>query len=569
MGNATSHQHLHYHIQKLPLELIEQILSEACEDYRISVRGTMHEENISRWDSRSIPITHERSQTSLVTPGTLSRVCRTWKDIVYHTPMLWDTVQVSVTSKMKRWLSRAGIRPLTVKIEEHYQCSGHAEDLLIKELLAYSNRWENVDIFCPGRTAEVFSELQSIMAHNLPLLKSFTCRPSYHCRRASAHDSQHLPLRILAAPHLMQVSKYDRFPLVVSGSVIKTCTWNVMAVIPFINDLEHMENIKNCSINSPAPLRMMLQQSEETPPLLQLNYLTNLSLHNLDTSAIQYILPALELPALRRAQAQLRDASSIIWYILSLLQRSNSPDVEYLDLDISMQAFNEDELLDIFRIIPNLKHFKFKLKLWPESPEPYVDRPESIDFIYLRCLTTFYIDLDSLRFAGDIALLHYLTLPALEEFQVILPKSRSSRHLLTDLEDLVERSDCSLKTLKINTSVNISKTSLVNLLQALPTLECLHIIGEINYGGYKLTDTIFELLLPECHEVYLPNLSELSLEGILAPKIKWDDIIDAFEYRWEGDEDNGVKKLSRMDVKLEDPIRTTGDWYQRRITIRY
>ncbi|KAF8992049.1 hypothetical protein BDQ17DRAFT_1413513 [Cyathus striatus] len=428
--------------------------------------------------------------------------------LIYDNPRANETYQKTL-AKIKRWIARVGSRPLTVKIEKHeyYAKDGN---LLLKELLVLILQ----------------SALEKMLKH----------------------------------------VKYNSCLLAISLLRIKTCTWNDMTAATVIEDLKQMGSIIDYRINNPViAISPDLQSSLGTPTLLQLPFLTKLSLRNLDIFSIGYILPALELPAFQHFAFSHIDNKeslpngSVVWYILLLFQRSNSSDVECLDLDFSLQSFNQDELLEVFRLVPSLKHFKFTLKLWSNSPESYINRSQPIDFIHLNSLSTFHINIRTLPFAGDAAPLHYLALPALKKFQVILPKTRSSRPHFTDLEDLVEQSNCKLKTLNINTTVNIPK---LHLLTCYKSYRLWNAYIFLAYNGqlFQLTDTLFELLLPECQcsdcghnsgeemsEVYLPNLSEVFPEGILAPKIKWDYILDAFEYRWKGDEGSGVKKLSRAE----------------------
>ncbi|KAF8989946.1 hypothetical protein BDQ17DRAFT_414730 [Cyathus striatus] len=252
-------------------------------------------------------IQHER-QEHIVTPGTISQVCRTWKDIAYHTPMLWDTVFVDMkpstrntiqddivkvseaSIKLKQWLDRAGRYPLTVKIE--------GAELVQKQLLEYSNQWKCIDIYCLGNHPELHLELERIMKQPPALLESFICRPSSHCSvfGQMTDIGQHPLFSIEATPNLTQITKSRRFPLSISMSHIELCRWDGIADLNIINNLKQMESVRDCYMYNPWPFHRLRSPS---PPLIRLSFLENLTIHSLRAHAHDYILPSLELPMLR------------------------------------------------------------------------------------------------------------------------------------------------------------------------------------------------------------------------------------------------------------------------------
>ena len=113
-------------------------------------------------------------------PGVLrlGAVCRKWRQLAWATPDLWDTLDVRISLPMKHslaeslpgllreWLSRSGIRPLTIFFH-HSGCSEESEDsssfdefsdkstaetldsatdLVIQVISLHSGRWRNLHL---------------------------------------------------------------------------------------------------------------------------------------------------------------------------------------------------------------------------------------------------------------------------------------------------------------------------------------------------------------------------------------------------------------------------------------
>ncbi|KAF8993056.1 hypothetical protein BDQ17DRAFT_1431994 [Cyathus striatus] len=502
--------------------------------------------------------------------------------------------------ELRRWIQRARNRPLTIKIQQSKQAAiGIKESILIKELLAYSNQWKSIDMFCPGlKSADVYANMIDIMKQPPLSLEAFTCRPSPHCQCLM---DGHPEFRIRATPNLTQVAQFG-FPISISLSGLKVCKWIdiLMDAITLIDKLKDMVNIVDFTYNNSTHCyvyQYLNSRLPSQPQLLQLPYLKSFTLHGFARMVdIEYILGSLTLPALQQftfynstdynVGLGYDHQTSIFKHILSMLQRSNPPCVQFLDIGVNHACYFEpEELLNILRVVPTLKHFKYYLNLIESYTVPDIrNHPVLFDFVTLNSLTTFYINLGSLRSAGNFSVLHHLILPVLEEFQVELPCERTPQYFLADLAALVKRSRCPLKTLKINTVVNISKASLVNLFKSTPTLEYLHIRGPLGlkrYGPkskeFYIKDGLFDILRrcrcgnckfasPEdkkCKKC-LGNLSKLFLEGTL--RADWNGMLSALEYRSKGDVDDGIQKLSQVRICASGcDIANVKDQVQQRI----
>ncbi|KAF8987278.1 hypothetical protein BDQ17DRAFT_1486462 [Cyathus striatus] len=379
-----SHQQLP---DNVPTELVAEIFNLACEDYKIHVRNAIDEIELVTKPTDAVVIYHGRREY-IVNPGTISQVCRSWKDIAYNTPMLWDTVFVDmghigimhphvmaeVSTKLKMWLDRASKSPLTVKIE--------GADVVAKQLFEYADQWKRIDLYCLGNHPELLS---------------------------------------------IALFMFRSFPVSISHSGINVCKWDRVGAFNIISNLQEMESIKDCSIYSPG-MRII---QPPLSPAIRLSLLENLALHSLLVSAYEYILPSLELPALRRftfsnfKEKRLPSTGTMnpIKPLFLMLQRSGFPNIQYLDLNISAPFIDAKELLDILRAVPALEHFKFASKPFAGITSSSVRMTKGAEPVVLNSLTSCHIDLSSLGDDrdGNSALFKYITLPALKEFRVALP----------------------------------------------------------------------------------------------------------------------------------------------------
>ncbi|KAF8991756.1 hypothetical protein BDQ17DRAFT_1432877 [Cyathus striatus] len=553
------------------------------------------------YETNSIVVIRHERREHIATPVTLSQVCRAWKDFTYHTPFLWDTVFVDMNDphvttyedlaiskaakKLKKWLDRAGNYPVTVKIK--------GPTLVHKPLLACFDRWKSIDVYCLGSHPELYAEIERIMKKPLPLLELFICRPSRHCNTL---QNNHPRLSTMQSGKLSQVLTVFQLSLLsILPSRIKVSRWEWSVASDIMHQLKDMEGITDCFIYRPNML-FGVQNHPLSPPL-QLSVLENLNLDSLRHCAYSYILKSLKLPKLQRftfsnlsyARTPLFSVHAhldldILPLLLAFLRRSNSSNIQCLHFTISAKIIYADILLDILRTTsPTLKHFKLVLRGHYIGSQTSIcmKQPSKVpDHITLSSLSSYHLDMGQLDHdsADNTALFKYLTLPNLQDFQVIFPpwKTRKINYIsqvsYSAALGLVRRSKCPLKTLIINTEANIPKIALVHLLKAVPTLECLQLVGH-NYNRtskakvkLRISSSLFDLLLPRSQSsesaIYLPRLRELSLEGTLTAD--WDGVLEALEYRWKGDEDCGIKSLSRVRLYTSNFFKSTSRKLRRR-----
>ncbi|CAA7267842.1 unnamed protein product [Cyclocybe aegerita] len=139
--------------------------------------------------------------TGAVTPLFLGTVCSTWRDIAFGTSRLWNAVKIRLNDKhaqqqallLRQWLTRAGNRPLSIKIvedethahrsddDEEHDGSGDDDDrwdrdvtsrAVIDVLASFSTQWHTLDLFVPSNWKNALFKVR----HALPQLTNLTLR---------------------------------------------------------------------------------------------------------------------------------------------------------------------------------------------------------------------------------------------------------------------------------------------------------------------------------------------------------------------------------------------------------
>ncbi|RXW19285.1 hypothetical protein EST38_g6563 [Candolleomyces aberdarensis] len=154
--------------RKLPAELVVDIFSRVVPPKR-------REE----WSESSPPHT-------TLTPLSLGKICRSWRSIVWNTPMLWTYVTLTLNREhyetqvelLPGWLERSGHHPLTIIMrgpggDEEEDWEIHPPYEVMCQLAEVSERWKEVDMFIPYAC---YTDLARIRCR-LPLLERLTIRP--------------------------------------------------------------------------------------------------------------------------------------------------------------------------------------------------------------------------------------------------------------------------------------------------------------------------------------------------------------------------------------------------------
>jgi hypothetical protein len=150
-------------IHKLPPEIGSHI-------FRLCL-PTLHFEDIHPWN-------HWKEAAAFTRVLRLGAVCRNWRQLAWATPYLWDTLYLMIPPSMKgslvqwlpgllcEWLSRSGMRPLTIFFRYHRYSeeSDHsssddefshespikilksAEEMVIEVINSHSGRWRNLHL---------------------------------------------------------------------------------------------------------------------------------------------------------------------------------------------------------------------------------------------------------------------------------------------------------------------------------------------------------------------------------------------------------------------------------------
>ncbi|KAF8990333.1 hypothetical protein BDQ17DRAFT_1414085 [Cyathus striatus] len=134
-------------LENLPIEIVIDIFDEACQNYRDAVLASVESE-------LEVPCPYEKRhcrKKPLVTPVSLSQVCRIWKEVVFSTPKLWDTIHLVVDTRkygddkemymkcsmlLKKWLQRTGAVPLTMIIGEYaVACKEYGDGSIMEQII--------------------------------------------------------------------------------------------------------------------------------------------------------------------------------------------------------------------------------------------------------------------------------------------------------------------------------------------------------------------------------------------------------------------------------------------------
>ncbi|KDR86103.1 hypothetical protein GALMADRAFT_235337 [Galerina marginata CBS 339.88] len=125
----------------------------------------------------------------------LGAVCRTWRQIAWATPQLWNFISIQFKvdkfpardELVKEWLSRSGQLPLSISVfERRYveenpylpligESTAHHFHSVIQTLSSYSNRWQNLSLKLPSFLCRRFADVTSHadVLHTLHLLPEF------------------------------------------------------------------------------------------------------------------------------------------------------------------------------------------------------------------------------------------------------------------------------------------------------------------------------------------------------------------------------------------------------------
>ena len=162
----------------------------------------------------ALPFSGEEVGGSHTSPFLLGAVCRSWRQTIWTSPVLWSTITCKLCQPpsteyieiMQGWLKRSGCYPLTISIYDRNPSLGQilVKDPVVNSLIElfnqYSERWQTLDVFLPSELLSLFCKDRP----KPPMLRTLTIlasNGSFNC---------HLDLK-KATPRALKLSAHPRF----------------------------------------------------------------------------------------------------------------------------------------------------------------------------------------------------------------------------------------------------------------------------------------------------------------------------------------------------------------------
>ncbi|KAG7086395.1 hypothetical protein E1B28_002350 [Marasmius oreades] len=242
--------------------------------------------------------------SALDAPLLLTRVCSTWREIALSAPKLWSNIAYTVCrpsasksqlQRLKTWLSRSGITPLSVVIcRSFFDANNHldhpylyipdpipplSDDPVLQFIFSQSHRWESAEMILPA--SESAQALVPLM-DNLPNLRRLTFGMFWNDTTAASTDS-HSNVFIGAfetAPRLEDVAFVEQARLHIalpsSNALTSLSVEALMSPLDAISMLYQYTNLQTCSLNVMTTLSLPTTQLvvDDQRPVLQMRSLT-------------------------------------------------------------------------------------------------------------------------------------------------------------------------------------------------------------------------------------------------------------------------------------------------------
>ncbi|KAL5483547.1 hypothetical protein ACEPAI_8779 [Sanghuangporus weigelae] len=294
-------------------------------------------------------------------PLRISQVCRVWRDIAISDGRLWsylfidrNTIRFYKHAKevFDTWLERSKGASLNYRLEfDHGKRFEEAEFValdMIKALVSQQHRWGNINI--DWYPSPYVDEAPDLCLANMPMLTSLSLSVTRHSR-FSIDFSKSSRLRAVKLHGDFDLSPCDeslrllRSPSTLTflraclrDGAIRSCL-NFMEAAPFLEEL-------HITFHGPVELPTSLQSEHESPVLVPA--LRRLILSG-DCRSPESLLDYVILPSLN---------ALMLWgeALVNFFKRSLPP---LTFLVINYEITREDTVLEILRLLPTLKDFRY------------------------------------------------------------------------------------------------------------------------------------------------------------------------------------------------------------------
>ena len=290
-------------------------------------------------------------------PFFLGKICRSWRDFVWSTPILWTTLHLCLskdkyeaqTDLFHDWLSRISNLPISFCLntkESLDEWESHPPTEVLTTLASISSQWKAVELFIPDIKA-CFDAI-STAGKSLPLLTTATIRLPSTIRQLNLSTAPQLSVLHLCNPYLSKVLVpwHQLQEFFANG-----CTVDVIRIF-FYN----APQIVHCTFKEieSATLDHLLDLDLFHPLVLEhLEYL-KLRFDTVGDSA-NWILGPAKLPSLRKVSLSGPFASSATATILLQIMQAFRSSQLLEDFTLSYEIPSDIILIQVLELIPSIK----------------------------------------------------------------------------------------------------------------------------------------------------------------------------------------------------------------------
>lgn len=304
-------------------------------------------------------------------PFVLGAVCRSWRNLAWGLPQLWDTFHCRLSMKkapiqailLKEWLSRTNHHLLSIVISmqdgEKWDVDSPAIPTDCMEILVrYCRRWQYISLTLPQAWHEQLSRVRG----NLPNLQSLALCPPGRCvfemmdmfSEAPALTELNLGyyyLRNLVFPWKQLVSITLASPSIDEAlEILRRCPLLRSCHFPNLTPPEDYFDVVPVTHTTLRDLTVMIRDAEEEEEEED-----ELDEPMEDEALVQVLLEYLTLPALWSLSVSTYPTENPIPAIESLVERS--PDCQLQKVVVSGPCFFEDYMIEFLKNCRSVKEF--------------------------------------------------------------------------------------------------------------------------------------------------------------------------------------------------------------------
>ena len=294
--------------------------------------------------------------TQRITPLFFGGICKEWREIAWSTPLLWNSLCLSVSRKthgaqtnlLAEWLLRAKSSPLFIKLtsEDEHEAIFCSLRAILDVLVTRAAYWYSLDCLLPPQCHDALKN------HEFPMLTSVSLRPP----KGTISTFSEPPSMFLSAPQLIDVdlSGYNFSAMVLPWDQLRRFKTQFLTVTECLKVLRRSPALLECYLESVYSPEILDSLPSET-------LYSDLDLLNvfLIKSAAISLLDNLTLPKLRILDVHgTGPGSTLLSSIRSLVLRSQC-NLQRLSLERRNESgLKDDDIIACLAAIPCLSHLR-------------------------------------------------------------------------------------------------------------------------------------------------------------------------------------------------------------------